>query len=116
VGQIGANDPPPNRIYGFHSVAYRNVVSLSSRVVANLDNPTESLSAHAGSLTLFAATFNPDNASQEALFSMAGSVTSLPLSAIGCALRQAVGCVRAEDLWAGAFASRPTPPGWVREH
>lgn len=62
MGQIGANDTPPNRIYGFHSVAYRNVVSLSSGVVANLDDPTESLSAHAGSVTLFAATFNPDNA------------------------------------------------------
>lgn len=41
---------------------------------------------------------------------MAGNVTSLPLTAIGCALRQAVGCVRAEDLWASAFASRPTLP------
>ena len=31
MGQIGANDTPPNRIYGFHSVANRNVVSLEFR-------------------------------------------------------------------------------------
>jgi hypothetical protein len=43
-------------------------------VVRNLDDPTESLSAHDCSVTLFVATFNPDNASQEALFSMAAHV------------------------------------------
>src|SRR5262245_15613732 len=54
----GANNTLPNRIYCFHPVPYGNVVSLGSRVVANLYDPTESLSAHECIVTLFVATFN----------------------------------------------------------
>jgi len=64
----GANNTPPNRVYCFHSVPYGNVVSLRSRVVGHLYDPAESLSAHECSVTLFAAIFNPNNPSQEALF------------------------------------------------
>jgi hypothetical protein len=37
-------------------------------VVGHLYDPAESLSAHECSVTLFAAIFNPNNPSQEALF------------------------------------------------
>jgi hypothetical protein len=43
-------------------------------VVANFYDPTEGLSAHECSVTLFAATFNPNNPSQEALFAKVAKV------------------------------------------
>jgi hypothetical protein len=43
-------------------------------VVANFYDPTEGLSAHEYSVTLFAATFNPNNPSQEALFAKIANV------------------------------------------
>jgi len=47
-------------------------------VVANFYDPTEGLSAHEYSVTLFAATFNPNNPSQEALFQKVANVEPSP--------------------------------------
>jgi hypothetical protein len=46
VRKVGANNPPPNRTHGFHSVPDGNVVPPCSGMVGHLYDPAKCLSAH----------------------------------------------------------------------